>query len=321
MTVEHSVSEVLLNHLHGISSECSSPPTTFFHYTRLDGLEGITKSGQLWATDVTDLEDSEEVKYGKGIVLRAIERCDPPTPFLKVALARTAVYVANTLDLSKVPGINLPRVRWFIACFCAHGDLPSQWKNYACNGEGYSLGFCPTPDPDDFLAPLFPALDCLDWAMVSILYDQKIQNAMIDEVLQQATRLDQHYDGDAKSNEWDLSQQLFDAMNREVTPESFSQLLFSALSNAMFKFKDPFYSPECEWRMTPRDVPKGLEIKHRTTKDGREIDYVKMRLRNLKLTEVMCGLYADKGEDEIQEILRQHGHKDVRVSRSTVEPG
>jgi hypothetical protein len=82
-------------------------------------------------------------------------------------------------------------------------------------------------------------------------------------------------------------------MNREVTPESFSQLLFSALSNAMFKFKDPFYSPECEWRMTPRDVPKGLEIKHRTTKDGREIDYVKMRLRNLKLTEVMCGLYAD----------------------------
>lgn len=121
-------------------------PSLLYHYTSAAGLNGILTSGSIYATDVEFLNDAQELWYGRP------ELCDALTNELHASpgtvigdldgpagrIGRIAVALQYlTGDSAERRAAMLPV---FVACFCADGDLLSQWRGYASPG-GYAIGF------------------------------------------------------------------------------------------------------------------------------------------------------------------------------------
>lgn len=141
-------------------------PPTLFHYTDAAGLKGILdptgwpvayalpeaekfryrgdsdayfygRATHLMASDVRYMNDSSELRFGAEIVRRHLRTAADDTT-TELELREAFATVAATLDPDR-----LHQWPWqcFVACFCADGDLLSQWNGYAGGTGGYSIGF------------------------------------------------------------------------------------------------------------------------------------------------------------------------------------
>ena len=119
-----------------------APPanTLLWHYTNGSGLLGIIQSGSLFATQVSCLNDAEEIKYASSIFKSALSTLkDDQTKGKEVrTLAEAALkYFGNDEDYVG----SLP---YFVACFTQLEDSIGQWQGYGARGEnGYAIGFDP----------------------------------------------------------------------------------------------------------------------------------------------------------------------------------
>lgn len=106
----------------------SNPPDELFHYTDTAGLIGILAGkGELWATDARCMNDTDELTKGTSLLNRvlAANETHPAHALLARLLAHPA-YVSGLV---------------FVASFSSKRDLLSQWRAYADNGAGFSIGF------------------------------------------------------------------------------------------------------------------------------------------------------------------------------------
>jgi len=107
---------------------------TIYHYTDGTGLTGILDSGVLWASDALYLNDASELQYGIDLGYEVIEdilsTIDAPASVAEAILTRGIITRGYETDIST-----------FVTCFCAEGDLLSQWRGYAGGIGGYSIGF------------------------------------------------------------------------------------------------------------------------------------------------------------------------------------
>jgi len=107
-------------------------PRVLYHYTSIEALLAILKSGHIWATHYQYLNDESEIKSFQnflGQILRVgIERSADFrrrfAPFLK------SLFYAVQND-GKV----------YIASFSSIGDDLTQWRAYCPGGSGVSIGF------------------------------------------------------------------------------------------------------------------------------------------------------------------------------------
>jgi hypothetical protein len=88
-----------------------------YHYTDASGLMGILKNGSLWATNAGYLNDSLEFEAGRVIY--------------------SELFGKETGEILDRFSAN----KFYVVCFSSEGDLLSQWRGYANNGVGYSIGF------------------------------------------------------------------------------------------------------------------------------------------------------------------------------------
>ncbi len=92
-------------------------PTTVFHYTSNHGLFGILGSKSIRLSGGWNLNDANEGKV-----------------FVKHLKA-----YAGDRPIDKIL-VNLSKLESYIACFCLHSDLLSQWRGYADDAQGFSIG-------------------------------------------------------------------------------------------------------------------------------------------------------------------------------------
>jgi hypothetical protein len=115
------------------------PDHCVWHYTSGDGLLGIIESGTLWATQVSCLNDSTEVRYGLNLFRDALihaRQNNPEDPAVDKMLEQTT---SSLLESPATP--NHASSMYFVTCFSQHEDDLSQWRAY-CGGEnGYAIGF------------------------------------------------------------------------------------------------------------------------------------------------------------------------------------
>lgn len=106
----------------------SGPPDELFHYTDAAGLVGVLAGkGELWATDVRCMNDTNELTLGTSLLNETIRAraAHVAQPLLARLLTHPA-YVSGFL---------------FATSFSSKSDLLSQWRAYADNGSGFALGF------------------------------------------------------------------------------------------------------------------------------------------------------------------------------------
>jgi hypothetical protein len=108
--------------------------TAIYHYTDLNGLKGIVDNHDLWLTHSRYSNDDEELTHGFQIVQRVIqeELAKETDPGREDCLKQ----ISRMFETPKREGI-------YICCFCAKGNLLSQWWSYGASGTGVSLSFDP----------------------------------------------------------------------------------------------------------------------------------------------------------------------------------
>jgi hypothetical protein len=105
--------------------------------------EGVDKpcggaAAQLWASDIRYMNDFHKLRRGAKL-LRNYLRAEAHKN-VEDETAPTFKTLANQLDVGIFETV-ARHLRVFATCFCADGDLLSQWRGYAGGVGGYAIGF------------------------------------------------------------------------------------------------------------------------------------------------------------------------------------
>jgi hypothetical protein len=105
-----------------------------YHYTTLNGLQGIIKERALWFSHVSSLNDRLEIQYGRELIVNIIRD-------FVVREEREDIRLFLQNLLTTVQFFSKAWFETFVACFCESSNLLSQWRGYANKDGGYCLGF------------------------------------------------------------------------------------------------------------------------------------------------------------------------------------
>lgn len=277
----------------------SGVPVRLYHYTTVDGVLGILRDRSIFGTHYRFLNDSLEITWGKQLVAKYIEeyieRAEEP---IKVALR-------------KFQGAPIEQY-WdtYVACFCAEGNLLSQWRAYGKSG-GYALAF---RGLDLGMTQLLPRR-CLR----RVIYDNTQQIWWVKLAL-----------------DWFVGR--IEAIRRIEDRAQFSSALDQAaglmwrhLGEMCVSFKLDVFEEESEWRVV-EFVPKkeGLNdvdnLKFRS-KAGTLIPYRVFPTERVtetglvqSLDYIECGptVSREEVEQSLAMFLRSEGYSGIRVTSSMI---
>lgn len=194
-------------------------PRRLYHYTTLQGLQGILNSHQMWVTDVAYLNDSLEMQLGFSIVEETLQRKEREgSEMCKLLLSRSRVSGSPT-D---------PSTGYYVACFCEDRDLLSQWRAYASNGGGYAIGFSAYEMAYEGLV-----------ALRRVIYDYAQQKQLVTDTID---RICGAFERVAKNR-------TVADLDSDHTLPSFAQLLASHVREYLVAFKHDTFREEREWRI------------------------------------------------------------------------
>jgi hypothetical protein len=108
------------------------PPDTLYHYTNQQGLLGILKSKEIWATHTQYLNDSREFSH-------AIELANRRLGLMIFGAPRAHKNSLKEMQEAIREGIENTNV--CVCSFSTAGDRLSQWRAYAGGAGGFSIGF------------------------------------------------------------------------------------------------------------------------------------------------------------------------------------
>lgn len=112
-----------------------TPTQTLYHYTSIDGFQGIVESRSIWATEIRYLSDAKELVQTLDILLSVIRaKYESSDATKREFLRQFEVWLRDRL-------VNGHLV--FVASLSEQGNLLSQWRAYSQVGKGVSLGFDP----------------------------------------------------------------------------------------------------------------------------------------------------------------------------------
>lgn len=198
-----------------------------FHYTSLQGLDGIIKSSSLWATDSRFLNDSSEIKDGVNALSRHLK------PFKNLYGL-----------LSSHWELLLNQAQPHVISFCSEGDLLSQWRAYANEAEGYCIEF----DTSDSRLSACIDSTVVIGDLIPVTYENSSKQEIISEVLVLLK---------ASLANYDINIQKLDELS-ETRRDVISGLIISTFSLALTSFKDSGFAEEKEWRIIITPNPPQL---------------------------------------------------------------
>lgn len=121
----------------GFVNRHSSPPERVYHYTNSHALIKILEDNELWATNAVFMNDQNEIRHAADILRRA---CDNVVSDLDFVGEDPGELLKSSVAILRVLNRLHDYVEAYVTCFCADGDLLSQWRGYG-EGDGLSIGF------------------------------------------------------------------------------------------------------------------------------------------------------------------------------------
>jgi hypothetical protein len=152
-------------------------PSGLFHYTDAAGLRGIIKSGRLWATHIYYLNDTQEFKYATGVINDLFQRRIDQSSGV---IAERLVQLHNSYNTHVSIWQSLADA--YVVCFCADGNLLSQWRAYAANGEGFAIEF----EPRSLMEALKRDPDvAVNAKIFQVIYERQSQRQFVELAIEQ----------------------------------------------------------------------------------------------------------------------------------------
>jgi hypothetical protein len=142
-----------------------------YHYCNVESFFNIIKSKRMWLSAAHNLNDYKEVSWLKDK--------------LKERLNKNVINKDTLNDF--LDKIELSKETPYICSFSKNGDILSQWRAYASDGTGVSIGFNSNafglrkqdiPDNNVFFIG--------STNLVEVIYDEKVQESIIDNLSSKA---------------------------------------------------------------------------------------------------------------------------------------
>ena len=197
------------------------PYDELFHYTSIDGLNGVVGGRTLWASNIEFLNDSSEFRYGEKVLKEIIKaRKKSVTGDRREFFNQLAKY-PEFFEANDVFLVSLSEV----------GDLLSQWRGYSPPGRGYCIGFNPQA-----LSQAAWSLDQMQ--LVKCVYRDKDQKDLARQVLDGCM---EKWVSRVKGVEGESGSRVSD-----VSALILWKVYFTFIAAAI---KHPAFSEEREWRL------------------------------------------------------------------------
>lgn len=290
---------------------------TVFHYCSMDKFCSIIKSATIRLSNIQNMNDALEWVWIKsnleGIIANSgIDLLAKADTYYQdgVSLQDIMMNYISKLEQNVFPNI-------YAMCFSQKGDILSQWRGYANDGTGISIGF------NKNLLESFEHIDCQ-----GIVYNTSRQRKVIEEQIQcsidlESTILSYVEEGHTYQ----------DALNLLVFEEDdFRDMLWKIFEHAPF-FKSPAFSEEKEWRISCNksylddefSLENGLEEK------GLKLNYIDFDICGNKVVDyfvldfhkkldsiiqkIIIGPKCQISKDDIYKFLKQYGYE---ISKSKI---
>jgi hypothetical protein len=214
----------LLKHL------AQKPPLVLYHYTSLKVLEKITRNGEIWASDIEFLNDSDEYVHAKEFIKHELETRVAKNEKLRSIVHSYVGQIYHELD----------HLDLYVASFSTDGDSLPQWRGYCPNGQGVAIGFLPGALTSGGLDLAEGENQSIDRKLLKCVYTSKEKIKLLDAHLNHFLKLvTEHFGTDS------------------LEPGRFLGDLTEACCPF---FKNESFREEMEWRLSVRcmyrDVPR-----------------------------------------------------------------
>lgn len=134
--------------------------STLYHYCSATAFEAIVRSGKIRFSDINMMTDAHEMQWGYRVFECAASE------LIKLSRTKTAVagFTKDYVEkIDKIVSSLQLHMHQFISSFSREPDLLAQWREYADNAHGFSVGF----DAQ--------ALQNMPATLLSVEYDQSRQ--------------------------------------------------------------------------------------------------------------------------------------------------
>jgi hypothetical protein len=278
------------------------PGGPLFHYTDGAGLLGIIRERQIWATHYAHVNDTQELVAGERIVDDVAARllretlADSPAEWLLGNFVR--LHQAKAQSLSPIADV-------YLASFSTQGNDLSEWRGYAADGAGYSIGLGAfhLPKGDESEADF-------SLMLAKCEYDKERFEEIVAEALTEVVTRFEKY-----------------VRVYSVGPEMFNALMTHAASLALRRvallvpaFKDAAFAHEEEWRFVamPRRGREAKVVRFRPGRNG-IVPYIPIALSDsdkpLPIAKIYVGprQQPDAGRKAVSSFLAANGYDDEGV--------
>lgn len=228
-----------------------------YHYCSLDVFTKIISGKSIRLSDITKSNDSMEIlwitKYIEEIFDEEFQKETEKTKYFKEDYPKDIFTELREHYSKEFFDEKQKLYSYFVCCFSEKGDLLSQWRGYADDGNGIAIGFdadmlkqIGKPDINDNISA-----DVFNFDKIE--YSERSQKSQIRKI---AVDLIIDLKEVAKRKSPNLKQDSMKAYNK----------CFLKLFNLSIFMKNPFFSEEQEWRIchwtqiTPKNKTSNIHI-------------------------------------------------------------
>ena len=280
-----------------------------YHYCSNDSFLSIIQSKSIWLSSLSLSNDSSEGKLVDKLLSDLAKEEDLEQ--------REINEISEHISLlhSVIDGLGF--------CLSKEGDLLSQWRGYASDGAGVSIGF--SKDYIQKLADFDDGSDSHKFTLRKIEYDPKIQKKLLRPDFDKLKKLiDQGVfkpprsilASAVQSEERAEEEQAKDALQKKFN----AAILL--LIGKLYLLKNKAFKEEAEWRLISLFIKDGLDASlFRATNSG-IIPYRSFELVELgenPIVKVVLGPKNKTPEYVIENLLKSNGFKstEIEISKAT----
>lgn len=258
-------------------------PATLHHYCSTETFMAIVASKSIRLSALSMSNDSEEGR----LVLRLTEKLG------KVNRTHPAVLASLKAHWNEVVAAN----EGLGFCLSEHGDLLSQWRGYAAQGRGVSIGFS-----TDFLRRMsladeadehFATLERVEYAEGQQLHEYGPTYRALVNAIEEAQ-------GYLQYGHVSISEKLKAALNRNLRP----------WTRKIYTFKNDGFAEEREWRMLALLTSDEQEACSYRAGDDKIVAFRELRLDSdpgPAIVHVTLGPRHVTPVDQVERMLLRHG--------------
>jgi len=276
-----------------------------YHYTTPEKFLSIVNNQSFYFTNLNYLNDRKEFHHGVDLILQVIDgwSSDDVTKIIFEKIKKNIQYIHKS---SK-----------YVSCFSCNGDLLSQWRAYANQGKGISIGFDVTS---------INQFEVGDIESKYILYNKKYQTEIIEEIIKIQidffTHIWEFYDWEGHGFESLVATSILDFLEGVITV-----------------FKHPSFSEEREFRLEWKIDGQIIKLEESDvifrSSETLIIPYINLQyldlgaaksqeypgpIRRLPIKEIIIGpsLEYEPNKQAISSLLQGLGYDKVKILESKI---